>query len=108
MSESLLLRRILLAYGRTPGVRLWRNTVGALRDSKGRWVTYGLGVGSPDIVGWRSHHGVAQFVGIECKAERGRASPEQAAFLATLLAAGGLGAVVRSVEECYPILGPPE
>jgi hypothetical protein len=32
-------------------VRLWRNNVGALRDERGRLVTYGLCKGSSDLIG---------------------------------------------------------
>ena len=73
MTESLLVRRILLAYGRTPTVRLFRNSVGVGRGlNHPGTITYGLAVGSPDIVGWATRHGTAVFVGIECKTPAGR------------------------------------
>jgi hypothetical protein len=66
------------------GVKLWRNNVGALLDSRGVPVRYGLGNDSPelnkviksaDLIGWRpvligpEHVGslIAQFVSRECK-----------------------------------------
>lgn len=41
----------IAAINRIPGVRAARNNVGTLRDARGIPVTYGLGDGSPDIVG---------------------------------------------------------
>jgi hypothetical protein len=66
------------------GLRLWRNNVGALLDSRGVPVRYGLGNDSPtlnkiiksgDLIGWRPlvitpalvGAKVAQFVSRECK-----------------------------------------
>jgi hypothetical protein len=70
--------------GARKGVRLWRNNVGALLDSRGVPVRYGLGNDSPalnrviksgDLIGWRPllitpalvGAKVAQFVSRECK-----------------------------------------
>lgn len=66
------------------GVKLWRNNVGALKDSTGRVVRYGLAndsqavnevIKSGDLIGWRrvtitpAHvgHNLAQFVSREIK-----------------------------------------
>ena len=112
VTESLLVRRILLHYGRTPTVRLFRNTTGFVRvpgaAGSQRGIHYGLCVGSSDLIGWRTAHGVAQFVALECKAPRGALTPEQRAFLAAVLAAGGIAGCVRSVEECEAVIGPPQ
>ena len=70
--------------GARKGVKLWRNNVGALLDSRGVPVRYGLGNDSPalnkviksgDLIGWRPllitpdlvGAKVAQFVSRECK-----------------------------------------
>lgn len=65
-----------------------------------RPLSTGLPPGVSDLVGWVTMDGVARFLALECKAERGgRVSPDQERFLATVRAAGGLSAVVRSPEE---------
>lgn len=49
--ETDLVRSILAAINRLPGVRATRNNVGTIEDRRGVPVTFGLGEGSPDIVG---------------------------------------------------------
>ncbi len=94
-------------------VRLWRNAVGAVMDSRtGNWIRYGLCEGSADLIGYRTvtitpdmlGRRVAVFVALECKSETGRATPEQLRFIAAVVAAGGIGAVVRSAEEATEAL----
>ena len=41
---------------------------------------------------------------VHCKAGRGRATPEQANFLAVVSEAGGVAGVARSVEEAWGLL----
>ena len=91
MSEQELQQRIRLELGSGP-VRLWRNNVGALRDQRGRLVSYGLCTGSSDLIGLRrlrvgpEHLGqeLAVFCALEIKSQRGRASAEQQRFLAAV------------------------
>jgi hypothetical protein len=95
--ESVLLAQILLALGSRPDCRVFRNNVGKLPDPRsGRWVTFGLAPGAPDIVcvlrGGR-------FMGIEVKTPTGRLRPEQEAFRDMLLNLGADYVVVRSVED---------
>lgn len=95
------------------GVTLLRNNVGCLQDKHGRYVTFGLGVGSPDLVGWESvvigpeHIGqtFARFVGVECKREiGGETSDRQSDYITRLLEAGARAGVARSVEDLQKIL----
>lgn len=82
-SEAAVQSVVRLEAGRK-GVKLWRNNVGALLDSRNVPVRYGLGNDSPqlnkviksgDLIGWRpviitpAHVGsfIAQFVSRECK-----------------------------------------
>ena len=102
MSESTLVRQLLLAYNRGP-VRLFRNNSGVLQDRRGAWVRYGLCPGSSDLIGWKC--GV--FVAIECKSKGKRPTPEQVAFLGAVRSAGGIAGVVYSLEDTVLLLGPP-
>jgi hypothetical protein len=112
MSEADLVRdiRLRLSIG---DVRLLRNNVGALQDARGHWITYGLGVGTSDLIGWQSRiiraadigSRLAVFTAFEAKSEHGRLTEEQSAFIGTVLTAGGIAGVVRSVDEAYKLLG---
>jgi hypothetical protein len=111
MSEQELQQRIRLELGRGP-VRLWRNNVGALRDERGRLVTYGLCKGSSDLIGLRQvligpeHLGqtLAVFTAIEVKTPGGRLREEQRLFLSLVERFGGYGGVARSVAEAARVL----
>lgn len=95
MTETTLVHR-LLRRASTLGYRLFRNNVGRLRVGD-RYVTYGLCVGSSDLIGWRSvtigpeHVGrtLAVFVAIEAKLPGNTPTVEQRAFLEAVRAAGG-------------------
>ncbi len=79
------------------GVRVWRNNVGV--DTM-RGIRYGLGVGSPDLVGiaW------GRFVGLEVKTPTGRVSKEQTMWLDMVRRFGGVAGVARSVEDAIAIV----
>ncbi len=82
--------------------RVWRNNVGMLKDARGIPVRYGLGVGSPDLVGLVL--GSAQFLAVEIKTPTGRLSAEQDAWLSTIRRMGGIGLVMRSVEDAEKLV----
>lgn len=111
VSEQEIQQQIRLQLSRGP-VRLWRNNTGALLDQRGQMVTYGLCKGSSDLIGLRQvvigpeHLGqtLAVFSAIEVKGPRGRATPEQLAFIAAVQRLGGLAGVARSVEDANSIL----
>jgi hypothetical protein len=96
VSELALQNNILLRWGAVPGLRLFRTNAGALRDSDGRLVRYGI-VGGPDISGVLAPRG--RFLGVECKADRGRQSEQQKSFERMCLALGGVYLLVRTMEE---------
>ena len=112
MSEQAIQQRIRLALSRGP-VRLWRNNTGRLRDERGQLVTFGLCTGSSDLIGFRTVEVTPEMVGqqlavfaaVEVKAERGRPTPEQTAFIEHVRAAGGIAGIARSVEDAQAILG---
>jgi hypothetical protein len=97
---SAAIREALLATGK---VLLWRNNTGKLEDRKGRWVTYGLGVGGADLVGIEKRTG--RFVAWEVKTPDGKLSPEQKAWHGVVARAGGAVFVARSVDEALVQLG---
>lgn len=108
--EAKVQNDIRIACGAGPA-RLWRNNTGALKDATGRLVRYGLCPGSSDLIGLRQvtitpdmvGQTLAVFTAIEVK-DRGRATPEQQAFIAMVQQAGGLAGIARSVDDARTIL----
>lgn len=94
MTETDLLHRIREALVETGHVMLFRNNVGFDRE---RRVKYGLGLGSPDLVGLLRPSG--RLCGFEVKTPIGRVSKEQNLWHAAARSAGGFVAVVRSVDD---------
>lgn len=109
-SEAAVQSAVRLEAGRK-GVKLWRNNVGSLVDSRGVPVRYGLAndskqlnekLKSGDLIGWRpvlicpQHVGtvIAQFVSRECKPADWRYTGEprekaQLSWAQLVVAAGG-------------------
>lgn len=87
--------------------RVWRNNVGSTPDAKDptgkRWIQYGLGVGSADLIGLVV--GTGQFIGCEIKRPGEYQSPEQRAWQKTIQSFGGIAVVLKSVEEAEALLG---
>ena len=115
MSETLIQQQIRLALGKFGWVRMFRNNSGKLPDPRtGRWVEFGVGnPGGGDLIGWRTvkitpemvGQKVAQFVSLEVKTPTGRVRPEQERWRQVVAEAGGVAAVVRSVEDAERALG---
>lgn len=111
--ESQLLYRLLVRCSAL-GARIFRNNVGRLKDRNGRWVQYGLCVGSSDLIGYLpvtitpEHVGqtLAVFVAIEAKSDTGTLRPEQRQFLKVVQQHGGLVCVARSTEDAETMLAP--
>lgn len=117
---------ILLSLGRGDS-RLFRNHVGQgwtgkLARTEGpftilmnaRRCTFGLAVGSSDVVGWTTvtitpemvGQRIAVFSALEIKRTKGGVtSEEQSKFVAAVQRAGGLAGVVRNPDEGAAILG---
>ncbi len=89
------------------GARLLRNNVGALQNLQGMWIKFGLGVGTSDLIGWKSRvitpdmvgKKIAIFTVCEVKSERGRLTKEQTDFLAAVDEAGGIAIVAHSPDD---------
>ena len=114
MNEMNRLRSIMLGLS-TPGVRLFRNNCGALKDADGRLIRFGVAnPGGSDLIGWRSvtvtpdmvGQKIAVFLAIEVKGERGRATDEQRRFIDRVRLDGGLAGIARTVGDALGIAEP--
>ena len=97
--EAYHLAAIKKAINNDGRARVARNSVGF--DAERR-VRYGLGVGSPDLVGIL--RGSGRVFCLEVKSDRGRASEEQLAWARAVRRLGGFAAVVRSEAEAMAAL----
>jgi hypothetical protein len=112
-TETDITAEIRSALGRIEGVCVWRNNSGKLEDRHGRWVTFGLGIGSADLVGLvRVPHAIGQpggllgrFFALEIKskarhvASGAALSADQERWKVHVQSLGGFVAVVWSAEE---------
>lgn len=113
--EREVLAECLAWISSRPWARAWRNHVGTFRALHGAEV-FDVGLrGSADILGFlavnrevdplRGHSACGycgsggRFLAIECKADGGRLSDRQAAFLDTVRKFGGVAIVARSLED---------
>ncbi len=95
------------------GVVNFRNNVGRLQDQAGRWVEFGLCVGSSDLIGWRTvtvtqqmvGRKVAVFTAVETKRGRGaKVTIEQRHFISMVLEAGGIAGICASAKEALEVV----
>lgn len=107
MSETTILQRIRLVVSSIPGLRLFRQNVGMLKDERGRMVRFGLHPGSADLIGWRTvkitpdmvGKSLAVFTSVEVKTQTGKVRPDQENWQKQVTDAGGLAVVARSPEQ---------
>ena len=107
MSEAGIQQDIRLLLGSSPGIRAFRNNVGAYKAPDGRVIRYGLATGSADLIGWQSvvitpemvGQRFARFLSVEVKTPAGRVSPEQETWRQAVQKAGGIAVVARSVDD---------
>lgn len=98
MREADLLKAIMLAAPQYH-CTLMRNNVGLLKDSRGKYVKYGLAIGSSDLIGWTICNAAAIFTAVEVKQVGKKPTPEQHAFLDAVNKAGGIGCVAYSIDD---------
>lgn len=126
-SETDIKRTILLAHGlRTPHCRMFNNPVGeayagrvisrdgsAVTISPAYRITYGLMVGSGDLIGWTSRiitpgmvgQRVAVFTSEEVKTATGPTRDRQVKWRDAVAAAGGIAGIVRTPDEAVRLVG---
>ena len=117
-SERVVLNEIWRAVSHD-GTRLFRNQVGEAWAGKSFHfdgkvvvetpyrVSYGLHVGSGDLIGWTVYtiqpedvgRKVAVFTSIEVKGPHGRASNEQKHWEATVNLSGGIATIARTTHD---------
>lgn len=112
MSEAALMRQIQVACT-DPRTRIWRNNSGALKDSRGQFVKYGLAPGSSDLIGIRMVTVTPEMVGrtlgvfcaLEVKLPTNTERPAiQLAFTRIVQCLGGRAGFATSVSEARDIL----
>lgn len=114
--ETRIQNRILMALSEA-GCTVFRNeTAGAWmgkqihreRDqvtlTAARMMTFGLCVGSSDIIGIAPD---GRFLAIEVKTSKGRASKEQLRFIEAVRNAGGIAGIARSVDDALQLIALP-
>jgi hypothetical protein len=110
MKESTIQQEIIAACNKAD-TRAFRNNVAKLQV-RGRWVNFGLCVGSSDLIGFHTmtiepHHvgkKVAVFLAIECKSATGKATAEQKNFIQFVQSRGGIAGVARSAAEAVKLI----
>lgn len=100
--EVAALAEVLKAL-RTHPLVAWceRMNSGATRVGN-RFVRFGW-PGCSDVIGQLRD---GRFLAVECESKTGRPSPEQAAFLERINAAGGVGFIARDLRDVVGVLGP--
>jgi len=99
MKETNILKLCLMALSQA-GCLAWRNNTGALPNTQGRIVRYGLCNGGSDLIGL-APDGI--FFAVEVKTATGKPTPEQLTFIAAIRRQGGRAGVARSPEEAVSL-----
>jgi len=122
--ETNIMHRIMLALGKLPTVRIFRNNTASgwagqsTAQGSHRLVMNafplkaGLCPGSSDLIGMKQvivtpemlGKPMAIFTAIEVKTGIGRISPEQAAFINMVVNMGGIAFVARSEQEALEFI----
>lgn len=117
--ESDVMREVRKWLAEQPDIRVWRNNTGALKDERGRVVTYGLAVGSADLIGSITcdvglthaptypaiNHKIARFLAIELKQPGKKPTEDQERFLETVRRDGGVAFWADCIGEVMAMIG---
>jgi len=111
--EAALQREIMLAMSES-GCTVWRNNTGqawqgtrihnaggTVTLANARPITFGLCVGSSDLIGIAPD---GRIIALEVKTKTGRVTPEQQQFIEHIKLMGGIAGVVRSVDDALKLL----
>jgi hypothetical protein len=99
MTETQIMRDILVAVNQLPDALFWRVNVGVARTPDGRMNRYGI-PGQADLAGVvRGRH-----VEIEVKTASGRQSRQQIRWQKAVERAGGIYVLARSVDDALAVL----
>lgn len=115
MNEETKLMRLIMIALSNANCMSWRNeTSGAYvgkvihKDARivtlqnAQLMTFGLCVGSADIIG--IHKPTGRFLAIEVKTKTGKPTKEQINFIEQVRAANGISGIARSVQEALDLL----
>ena len=96
INHQKLVDDVLFALGSREDVRAWRRDVGAVEDTNGRYVRYGI-VGESDIDGIIAPYGIA--LSVEIKTGTGKMREQQKNWKNMKELFGGIHIEGRSVEQ---------
>jgi len=110
MSEQNIQAEVMMQDA-AEGNLVFRNNTGALKDSTGRLVRYGLCVGSSDIIEVVpiviTQEMVGKTVGVFCaeevKTKHGKVTQMQTNFMEAVRKKGGIAGVVRCPEDAVKL-----
>lgn len=111
-TEKALQEEIINATNRRKDARLFRNNVGMCTD-KTIGLRFGLRKGSSDLIGFKTvkitknmiGKKIAVFMAIECKIKNRKPTNEQKIFINNVRKFGGIGIVVRSINDLLRVIG---
>ena len=101
--EAAALVEVLKALRTHPAVAWCERMNSGAAKVEGRFIRFGF-KGCPDVLGQLKD---GRLLGVEVKAAKGRASPEQAAFLGRIRGAGGVAFIARDLRDVQRELDSP-
>ena len=105
-SEAKNTNDFLISAGKIPGLKVFRNNCGCLKNEAGKWTRFGIGndIGGSDFIGIYK----GRFCAFEIKADADNTDAERLAkqenFINIIIANGGLAGFVRRPADIIPIL----